>query len=120
MLRKLCAGVLDVHTATGTRRIPLSLYERVLLLWTFRHFKVLPEKVLRSRERHLIETLCTRPWIERHDYAMEDAPIIGVVDRVTIDRANAAIRRWNAPVAETSQGPLGRSSQASSGPDTAN
>jgi hypothetical protein len=59
-IEKILHGVLAVQTEIGVRYLRPAWYERVLLVWTFRHFQVLPEKVLRSREREMIGEIIAR------------------------------------------------------------
>jgi hypothetical protein len=58
MLDKISHGVLAVRTDSGFRFIRPSLVQRIRLVWTFRHFPVLPEEVLQRNERRLIDSLC--------------------------------------------------------------
>ena len=57
---KIRRGVLAVQTDVGVRYVRPAWYERILLTWTFRHFHVLPEQVLRPREREMIADLIAR------------------------------------------------------------
>jgi hypothetical protein len=54
-IERICRGVLAVQTDAGKRYLRPSLLARVLLVWTFRHFSVLPEAVLLWHERALLE-----------------------------------------------------------------
>ncbi len=53
-------GVLAVQTEASVRYIQLSLFERVLLAWTFRNFHALPEPVLNRYERKLLDAVCRK------------------------------------------------------------
>lgn len=57
MMEKIRHGVLAVQTETGVRLIRPSLLQRIRLIWTFRHFQVLPDKVLSRYETELIHDL---------------------------------------------------------------
>ncbi|MBV9086040.1 MAG: hypothetical protein JOY79_01025, partial [Acidobacteriaceae bacterium] len=59
-LEKIRHGVLGVRTELGVRYLRPRWYERILLIWTFRNFQVLPEQVLRPREREMISNLILR------------------------------------------------------------
>ena len=59
-IEKIRHGVLAVQTEIGVRYLRPAWYERVLLIWTFRHFHVLPEQVLKQREREMIANLILR------------------------------------------------------------
>lgn len=62
LVHKLRVGVLHLSTPDGLRCIPLDRSERLLFLWIFRHFSVLPEILLRERCVRLIhEFLTDRP-----------------------------------------------------------
>ncbi len=56
-VHKLRVGVLHLSTPDGLLCIPLNRSERLLLLWVFRHFTVLPETVLGSRSHRLLNQL---------------------------------------------------------------
>jgi hypothetical protein len=81
---KLRWGVLRLMTPVGPRYVKPSFWERVYLLWVFRHFQVLPQNVLSRRAHTLIEDLCMRQHSGEHGflYAITDQPIIGTVERV--------------------------------------
>jgi hypothetical protein len=51
-------GVLRVLTPFGPRYLSPSFLERVYLLWTFRHFTILPVVVLNHRQQKLVDRLC--------------------------------------------------------------
>ena len=46
LIGKLSSGVLRVLTPLGPRYIRPTFWQRVYLLWTFRHFDLLPLQVL--------------------------------------------------------------------------
>jgi hypothetical protein len=57
MLDKIRAGVLQLSTPNGSVCVKPPFKERLLLLWIFRNFKILPEQVLAVREKKLVERL---------------------------------------------------------------
>jgi hypothetical protein len=84
LIEKIRRGVLQVTTETGTHYVEPSLLEKLLLLWTFRNFRVLPEEVLTQHERQFIGQLCERSRVQNGspiDFA-EPSCVIGTVDRV--------------------------------------
>lgn len=84
LLEKIRRGVLHVATETGTHSIEPSLLEKLLLLWTFRNFRVLPEEVLTQSERQFIGQLCERSRLQKIDPndLTDPSCVIGTVDRV--------------------------------------
>ena len=58
LIGKLSNGVLRVLTPLGPRFVRPTLSQRLYLLWTFRHFELLPLQVLNPRQRQLIDDLC--------------------------------------------------------------
>ena len=82
-IEKLSDGVLRVLTPIGPRYVkPTSLLQRFYLVWTFRHFDVLPLLVLSRRQRRLIEALCnSRGFVSPlPSSGWEELPIIGTVE----------------------------------------
>jgi hypothetical protein len=84
LTNKLRWGVLRLLTPVGPRYVRPTFWERVYLLWIFRHFEVLPQNVLSRRTHTLIENLCLRQHSQQHGflYAITDQPVIGTVERV--------------------------------------
>ena len=84
VISKLRWGVLRLVTPVGPRYVQPTFWERVYLLWVFRHFEGLPQNVLSGRARRLIEDLCMRQHSGAHGflYAITDQPVIGTVERV--------------------------------------
>ena len=58
LIGKLSNGVLRVLTPLGPRFVRPTLSQRLYLLWTFRHFELLPLQVLNTRQRQLIDDFC--------------------------------------------------------------
>ncbi len=57
LLDKLESGIVALETEYGPVYVQPSGWERLYLLWTFRHFNSLPLKTLNSRQRRLVERL---------------------------------------------------------------
>ena len=57
LLDKLESGIVALETDCGPIYVQPSGWERLYLLWTFRHFNSLPLKTLNSRQRRLVERL---------------------------------------------------------------
>jgi hypothetical protein len=108
IVHKLRAGVLHVVSPYGLRCIRLTLSERIVLLWTFRHFKVLPEKVLTARAKRLLDELLNSDQpVERCNTIHPDDNdlIIGTLDRMEDQKKPAAGTRWKSslPVTNSSR-----------------
>lgn len=84
LIEKIRRGVLQVTTEAGTHYVEPSLLEKLLLLWTFRNFRVLPEEVLTEHERQLVKDLCSDPRLQKSALQVfpEAGCVIGTVDRV--------------------------------------
>jgi hypothetical protein len=82
-IEKLAAGVLQVETPIGPRYIFPKFHQRLYFLWMFRNFAVLPHAVLSRRQQRMIDRLCGEQRFASFAYAnaMEEAPIIGTVER---------------------------------------
>jgi hypothetical protein len=82
-IEKLADGVVQVQTPIGPRYLMPSFLQRVYFLWMFRHFPILPHAVLSHGQQRLIERLCSEQRFVSMAYAdgMEDAPVIGTVER---------------------------------------
>jgi len=100
-IEKLAHGVLELDTPIGPRYLQLNFCERALLLWTFRNFSSLPQEVLRTSERRLIDRLWNEErFVSRSVVGASEQPVIGRVER----RAMATIKSMpkRKPVASTS------------------
>ena len=82
-MEKLARGVLRVLTPLGPRYIEPTFWQRVQLLWIFRNFEVLPLQVLTARQQRLIDDLCAEQRFVAlsHSILLEDAPVLGTVER---------------------------------------
>jgi len=80
---KLSDGVVQVQTPIGPRYVMPSFSQRIYFLWMFRHFPILPHAVLSTWQQRLIDRLCSEQRFVSMAYAdgMEDAPVIGTVER---------------------------------------
>ena len=83
LIDKLAAGVVQVQTPIGPRYVMPSFRQRVYLLWMFRNFPILPHAVLSGGQQRLIDRLCSEQRFVSMAYAdgMDDAPVIGTVER---------------------------------------
>ena len=83
LIGKLSSGVLRVLTPLGPRYVKPAFWQRMYLMWTFRHFELLPLQVLNTRQRQLIDTLSAEQQYvsAAQDIGIEDAPILGTVER---------------------------------------
>jgi hypothetical protein len=82
-IEKLADGVVQVQTPLGLRYLMPSFRQRVYFLWMFRHFPILPHAVLSGGQQRLIDRLCSEQRFVSMAYAdgMEDAPVIGTIER---------------------------------------
>jgi hypothetical protein len=80
---KLSEGVVRVQTPIGPRYLTPSFLQRFYFLWMFRHFPILPHAVLGTGQQRMIDRLCSEQRFVSIAYAvgMEDAPVIGTVER---------------------------------------
>jgi len=87
-IEKLSDGVVQVQTPIGPRYIMPSFLERVYFLWMFRNFPILPHAVLSKGQQRTIDRLCSEQRFVSMAYAdgMDDAPVIGTVERRPIPK----------------------------------
>ena len=80
---KLESGVLRVLTPLGPRYVQPSFWQRVYLLWMFRHFPKLPYLVLNRRQQRLIDDLCAEQRFVSVPYAdgRVEPALLGTVER---------------------------------------
>ncbi len=101
LIDKLSAGVLRVLTPLGPRYIRPTFSQRLLLIWIFRHFEMLPLQVLSHWQQSLIDTLCIQPqFVAVHPVSeIESLPVIGTVERrPVVEIESLPPRRPNARV----------------------
>jgi hypothetical protein len=72
--------LLELRTESGTLYVCPSRWQRLRLLWMFRHFHVLPREVLSRRDQHLIEKLSRSAAIAPSQPVPRTA-ILGVVEK---------------------------------------
>ena len=79
-LDKLRYGFLLIHTLGGPQYVQPTFGERIRLIWIFRNFSSLSERVLTARQRRLVAALCCPDRLLRH-LADDDgrAPLIGTL-----------------------------------------
>jgi hypothetical protein len=81
-IEKLAHGVLELDTPIGPRYLQPSFSQRLRLLWTFRNFVSLPQQVLRTNERELVDRLCAdNRFVSRSAPGIQDRPVIGKIER---------------------------------------
>src|SRR5262249_36531031 len=104
---KLAAGVVRILTPIGPRYIGLTFPQRAYFLWIFRHFDKLPQQVLSERQQRFIDQLCVEHRFISLPSSMEEAPIIGTLERLPLMQVEEAPPKHPAPSAtEASRTPL--------------
>jgi hypothetical protein len=85
LIDKLAEGVVQVQTPIGPRYLMPSFLQRLYFIWLFRHFAILPMAVLAPWQQRMIDRLCSEQRFVSLAYSsgMEDAPVIGTVERRT-------------------------------------
>ena len=98
MLDKVRAGVLQLSTPSGSMCVKPPLKERLLLLWIFRNFRILPEQVLGDGEKRLIDRLRNSdlPALPGN-FGKDEGLIIGTVDYEFMKKPAQSERRVTAP-----------------------
>jgi hypothetical protein len=84
LIEKLAAGVVRIVTPVGPRYIRLTLSQRLYFLWIFRHFDKLPQQVLSDRQQRFIDELCVEHHFISLPSTMDEAPVIGTLERVPL------------------------------------
>ena len=104
-IEKLADGVVQVQTPIGPRFVIPSFLQRVYLLWMFRNFPILPHAVLSSRQQRMIDHMCSEQRFASMIYAnaMDEAPVIGTIERRPVIASDLPPRR---PVASEPASPL--------------
>src|SRR6202021_2109847 len=90
------ARVLELRTESGTLYVCPSRWQRLRLLWTFRHFHVLPREVLSRRDQHLIEKL-SRSAVITPSQPIPRTSILGVVEKPRIKPIASTPRLFTIP-----------------------
>ena len=78
-IEKLAHGILELDTPIGPRYLQPNFVQRAVLMWTFRNFFSLPQQVLRSSERRLVDRLL-------HENRFVSVSAIDAPDRLVIGR----------------------------------
>jgi hypothetical protein len=100
-LEKLSYGVLRVLTPLGPRYLQPSFAQRLYLLWVFRNFPTLPVKVLTSRQRRLVESMCAADRFVSFGIGIDDAPLLGTLEQRPPIPESATARRPSSSVADS-------------------
>jgi hypothetical protein len=95
LIEKLAGGVVRVQTPIGPRYVMPSFLQRVYLLWMFRNFPILPHAVLNGRQQRMIDQMCGEQRFESLAYVdgMDEAPVIGTVERRPVEAHSLPPRR---------------------------
>jgi hypothetical protein len=96
------ARLLELRTESGTLYVCPSRWQRLRLLWTFRHFHVLPREVLSRRDQHLIEKL-SRSAVITPSQPIPRTAILGVVEKPRIKPMASAPRVVTMPMERMAQ-----------------
>lgn len=98
MLDKVRAGVLQLSMPNGSVCLQPALKERLLLLWIFRNFKILPEQVLGEREKKFIDRLRNSdlPALPGN-FGKDEGLVIGTVDYEFMRKSAQSEKRVLAP-----------------------
>ncbi len=100
-LEKLSSGVLRVLTPLGPRYLQPTFAQRLYLIWIFRHFETLPVKVLSSRQRHMIESMCANNQFVPLSVGFDDAPVLGTLEQRPPVPVSSAPRRPSSSVRDS-------------------
>lgn len=102
-LDRLEFGVLLFQTAQGSVPVELSFWQRIYLIWTFRHFRRLSIPLLNSRQAGLVKRLYRKnPRVPVHSY--DPWLVIGVIENFMPPAAEPAVAPPEVevvPLAET-------------------
>jgi hypothetical protein len=113
-IEKLIDGVVRIITPIGPRYIRLTLVQRAYFLWIFRHFDKLPQQVLSERQQRFIDELCVEHRFISLPSTMEEAPVIGTLERLPLiqlddapaKRSSGGVKEATSPLAaDLQQGP---------------
>lgn len=76
-------GLVELRTQAGSAYVSPSFWQRIYLLWTFRHFHILPRQVLSRRQQELIDKLCCVAIVSQNPLVARDC-IIGAVENMKV------------------------------------
>jgi TonB family protein len=104
LLDKLESGIVALETEYGPIYVQPSGWERLYLLWTFRHFNSLPLVTLNSRQRRLVERL---PRCSAHNAwgTLDRMQVIGTVEGATTPSFSKPLPKETTAIARTSEDP---------------
>ena len=104
LIDKLADGVVRILTPIGPRYVRLTLSQRVYFLWIFRHFEKLPQQVLSERQQKFIDELCVEHHFISLPSTMDEAPVIGTIERVPLKQVEDTVPK--RPAASVKDGTL--------------
>ena len=81
--QKIHTGLVELRTQIGSVYASPSFWERLYLLWTFRHFQSLPKQVLNRHQQQLVDKLCRTAIVSRNR-PIARTSIIGTVENVCL------------------------------------
>jgi len=81
VVHKIRTSLVELRTDNGFAYVRPSFWQRIYLLWTFRHFRSLPRQVLNRRQQQLIDQL-GRTAVVNWNGPIARTDIIGVVENV--------------------------------------
>jgi hypothetical protein len=76
-IARLSHGVLEVITSSGSHYLNPTIFERLQLIWMFRHFRILPLNVLNERGQRAIEVMASNRGYVPPEHRDE---ILGTID----------------------------------------
>jgi TonB family protein len=107
MLAALHAELVELDTDIGSIYLRPVGWERLYMLWIFRHFHTLPQQVLSAAQRAVVESLC-RSAVANPADEVDPSTIIGRVENITmmgaLAQALAEVKPLPAPIEHAYQG----------------
>lgn len=97
---KLAVGVVRILTPIGPRYIQLTFAQRMYFFWIFRHFDQLPQQVLSPRQQRFVDQLCVEHRFISLPSSMNEAPIIGTIERIPVVQLEESATNRAASVQE--------------------
>ncbi len=99
LLDKLESGIVALETEYGPVYVQPSGWQRLYLLWTFRHFNSLPLKTLNSRQRKLVERL-PRCGTRGPRIGIDRLQVIGTVEGAKVPSFSTTLSSETTPLSE--------------------
>jgi Gram-negative bacterial TonB protein C-terminal len=90
------ARLLELRTKSGLLYLCPSGWQRLRLLWTFRHFHILPPQLLSRRDQRLIESL-SRSAVVTPALPVPRSTVFGVVENVPTKSDSATVVLFEEP-----------------------